>query len=658
MPAAAFRTLTHHFTPTAPGVYKARAWVDNTEAVPETYESNNRKMAAYAVNLPAQQPDLIISALSVTPDPSFLGTELTLGATIANVGPGHAGQVTLALWEHRDTPPTSLGDHDRIMWFQGLPAGETRSTSGHSFTPGGHGSFTAWGWVDFGDGVPESNDANNKASDPYTVEIAPDLVIQSLAVAPNPSELGTGLTLTVTEANVGTDVAGPHRLAAWRHRTTEPAPAANGDYNWSIPGMSVGASETKTATFTPGFPGDRTARALADAGDEVGESDEDNNTGSHHYTIDPGGAPDLIVANLTVTPNPSTLGALLTYQATLENVGTAAAGPFSVDLWYHRASAPMAGSAGWDYRWVMSSLAAGSSTIRGKLYTPSYPGTRTAWAYTDCFNAVPESNESNNTNSCTYTISSAGLPDLVPHELTVSPNPSTLGTLLTLTATVRNTGPGAVGTFRIAAWRHRPAPPVYGTSGDDNWSIPGLADGATVTRTATYTPGYTGARRAWMYVDADREVPEGNEANNVRYYDYSIVSGPLPDLLINYVTVTPNPSVLGTSLNYLIGFRNNGTAAAGPFKLDLWYHRSAEPVVGSGAWSFRWSVSGLAATANVTRQTNFTPSYPGSRTARVLIDSLNEVPESNEGNNAGAAPYVINPTGGSGAGSPSRPRLE
>jgi subtilase family serine protease len=115
-------------------------------------------------------------------------------------------------------------------------------------------------------------------------------------------------------------------------------------------------------------------------------------------------------------------------------------------------------------------------------------------------------------------------PDLVIQTLNVSPDPSALGTGLALTVTVRNTGPGAVGTFRVAAWQHRPAARVYGTTGDFNWTVSGLADGATTTRTASFTPTYTGARRAWVYLDADRQVADGDEANNVAYDDYEIVA--------------------------------------------------------------------------------------------------------------------------------------
>jgi hypothetical protein len=59
----------------------------------------------------------------------------------------------------------------------------------------------------------------------------------------------------------------------------------NGDSNWDIPSLAVGATETKTWSYKPGYVAPRTAQARADALGAVLESNEGNNTASYSYSI-------------------------------------------------------------------------------------------------------------------------------------------------------------------------------------------------------------------------------------------------------------------------------------------------------------------------------------------------------------------------------------
>ena len=50
----------------------------------------------------------------------------------------------------------------------------------------------------------------------------------------------------------------------------------------------------------------------------------------------------------------------------------------------------------------------------------------------------------------------------------------------------------------------------------------GLGSAATVTVTDTFTPGYTGNRTAWAFVDQGQAVLKTNEANNIDSDAYTI----------------------------------------------------------------------------------------------------------------------------------------
>jgi hypothetical protein len=155
-----------------------------------------------------------------------------------------------------------------------------------------------------------------------------------------------------------------------------------------------------------------------------------------------------------------------------------------------------------------------------------------------------------------------------------------------------------------------------------------------------------------------RDVYESNEANNVRYDDYVIVAA-LPDLNVPWFDVSPNPSVLGTQLTYDVAVQNTGATPAGPFTVDLWFHRSSAPGVGSAGYNHRRSYSGLAESSSHSYFVQYTPQGTGSRTAWVLVDSQGQVPESNEVNNRSSDQYTISPSSSSSAGGGARrPRME
>ena len=233
----------------ASGVYYARA---------HEFGDDEPGMYDLSVTEEAGPPDLTISDFSVTPSTSLLGTELALSVTVRNDGVATAGQHWVEAWRHRETPPV-LGMCGEYYSTTGplLPGEETNALTA-SFTPDHPGSRTAWVLVDSEDSVSEGNEDNNVASCAYEIGLR-DLVISWLQVTPNPSTLGSELTLEVTEFNFGTEGAGEHSLAVWRHRTVEPSLPTHGDLQWRIMGLPAATGTTRSMTFTPRFPGPRTA---------------------------------------------------------------------------------------------------------------------------------------------------------------------------------------------------------------------------------------------------------------------------------------------------------------------------------------------------------------------------------------------------------------
>src|SRR5690606_31113803 len=124
---------------------------------------------------------------------------------------------------------------------------------------------------------------------------------------------------------------------------------------------------------------------------------------------------DLVAGTVTVTPaNPTTTQAV-TLSASVANAGTATANNAT---WRLKLDGAVAGSG------TIASLAAGASTpVSAANLGPYAAVAHTATLEVDFANAIPESNESNNTSTTTFTVT--GLPDLVAGPITVTPaNPT------------------------------------------------------------------------------------------------------------------------------------------------------------------------------------------------------------------------------------------
>ncbi len=308
---------------------------------------------------------------------------------------------------------------------------------------------------------------------------------------------------------------------------------------------------------------------------------------------------DLVIQSITHSPTNPTVGSTVTFQVTVRNQGTAAAGAFVVRL--QGVGPSQDGS--------VSSLGAGASVTRTfTLPLSTSPETFTATA--DVFNQVPESNETNNTAQVTVT----GVvlqPDLVVDSFTASPPSPNVGDTVTFTVTVRNQGTAPAGAFVIRVSR-------AGASQDA--SVSSLAPGATATRTIALTTSAS-PQTFTATADALGQVAESDEGNNTAQLTLTAPAA-RPDLVVTNITHSPTNPTIGSTVTFQVTVRNQGTAAAGAFVVRL---------QGVGP-SQDGSVSSLGAGASVTR--TFTlPLSTSPETFTATADVFNQVPESNEANN-------------------------
>ncbi len=319
------------------------------------------------------------------------------------------------------------------------------------------------------------------------------------------------------------------------------------------------------------------------------------------------GTPDLQLTD--IYPPTSTVGgqdSIIT--ARIDNNGNANAGPFYVYMyidgeyvtsWYYSSGLPSR-SYSEPYVILTGGLIAGAHNIQFIV---------------DATNTVMESNESNNTRMETFTWT--GTPDL---EVTDIYDPTSVisGTNTTIKARVTNIGYANAGPF----WLDMYIDGQYVASWDFTSGLPAISYSEPYV---TITGGLVNGIHAIRFIaDSLNEVAESNEANNERTESVTW-SGGVPDLELTDI-YNPTSLTSGTDTTITAKVTNIGYADATPFYLDMY-------IDGQYTISVDFS-SGLPARTYGEASITITRGLvDGAHNIEFIADSLNEVSESNEGNN-------------------------
>jgi len=327
-------------------------------------------------------------------------------------------------------------------------------------------------------------------------------------------------------------------------------------------------------------------------------------TGEAEVTVTPAVVvlPDLRADGIAVNPTSPTITQSFTVQGSVSNVGAATAGPF---FWRLRIGSTTVASGQ-----ASGLVANGTATFGSTAITPYPAGNHTVTMEVDYNNAVAESNESNNTSQTSFTVRT------IVAAVLVSPNPVSLNVdqSVQLTATAYSPS-GAVITGQTFTWSSsNSAVAVVNSTG----RVTAVGAGsATVSAT---TAGVTGS-------------------TTVR------VTALLPDLRIT-TSISASPKVVfagqGVTLSDWV-VTNSGNAASGNFSNGFYLSTNSIISVAdtyldgnsnfslSPGQSFAWGGPTLTI-PNVA---------PGTYYLGILVDRLNSVAESNEGNNYVSVPITV-----------------
>ncbi|MDP2433475.1 MAG: CARDB domain-containing protein [Pseudomonadota bacterium] len=542
---------------------------------------------------------------------------------------------------------------------------------------------------------PEGN--NRIVSDVMTVVSKPaDLVVDSFTSNAT-GEAGKTISASWTVRNAG---SGDSVVSGWTDQIIASVDAVlgNGDdvllYTHNHSGLLAAGASYSVNAVSVALPitlaaGDYTLFLRTDAGNQVYESDNGNNSAANALTLARETA-DLQVVSMGGLPGNVTAGGTLSLNWRVENLGVATT---NANYWYDdvylsldttlgsgdislgslRHNNALAVNAGYD---TGTSFTLSTSIAAGDYYV---------LVRADSNNLVVESpSESNNTLASAGTVNVAAWvpgtpkpvvelrPDLTVTALTLPPEAYS-GQGVTLAWTVVNQS--ATDNTGLRWWNDN----VY-LSRDlyfDRYSdlYIGYAaqhrdlaagDSYSVSKTFTIPAGYTGPFYAFVVTDSSGGITESDESNNImrsaNVVDVSLA--PPANLVAGSITIPAN-GVPGqqASITYSVSNESGANAIVGTWKDTLYLSSDTQWDIGDAAlgsiWTTYTSGNPLDGGESYSHTLNVTlPGVdPGDYHVIVRSDILNYVNETNEADNLSASLDAVNldavvlPLGGSVSGS-------
>jgi hypothetical protein len=454
-----------------------------TQSFADDNAANNQRSATVSV---APQPtDIAVTAITAPPRVNQ-GEVAPVTVTIQNVG---GQEVTTGI----DVVLTD-GWNGPILGTQTISGLAVGATATRTFTWNTTGAAITGHTLFATQKLADNNPANNSIGIGINVQTPPttDIAVSGVT-APASVAQGTTAAIAVAVQNVG----GLNVTSSFDIVLTD-ATAGVTISTQTIPGLPASSNTSRT------FNWNTTAAALGGhtlvATLTLSDANAANNQGSVTVTLN---APSTDVAVTALTaPGTVLKGSSATIGVTVQNVGGVNVGTsFNVVLTDQTAGVTIGTQA-------VTSLAVGASTTRSFSWNTASAalGGHTLVAT----QTLTDDNAGNNQRSATVTVNPA--PADIALASIAAPGSVTQGDTAAIVVIVQNVGGQDVtANFDVVLTDGTAGNAVLGTQ-----TIPGLALGASVTRTFNWNTGGGGAAQGGHILTATQKYPDGNSSNNAK----------------------------------------------------------------------------------------------------------------------------------------------
>ena len=628
-----------------PGTYQVLAVVDESNAVAERNESNN-VLASSPMTVALFRPELRMTALGM-PGTGATGRPLAITNTVQNTGIAPAGPFAVRFYLSSDG---ALDGGDVLLGsrtMSGLAAGASSSAVTTLMVPANTSAPATYQVIAVIDplGQVELDTTNDTMVSTGLVAISlyrPDLAITTLTM---PTAGATGRPLAITNAVRN---SGPAPAGAFTIKFYLSSDGTTGDVFLgvrTVGSLAAGVTSTTVTTLTvpPATnPGPYHVLAIADAFNQIVETDKDNNTTATTETVTISlYRPDLTMTAVTM-PATGATGRPLAITNSVRNGGQAPAGTFTIK--FYLSSDGTTGDVFLGSRTVGSLAAGATNTAVTTLTVPptTNPGPYHVLAIADALDQQVELDETNNTLASTGMVNiTLYRPDLTLTAVGV-PATAAAGRPLGVTTTLRNAGPAPVSALAIRFYLSTDgtfdsSDVLIGTR-----TMGALAGGASRTDVITVTiPANTSVPATYQViavVDALGQ-PELDATNNSQASAAMNVTAYLPDLVLTSVSA-PAGAAAGRALTITTVTRNAGPAPAGAFTIRFYLSADDQLDAGDVLLGAR-AIGSLAAGVSRTDMTTLTvPAgvvVPATYHIIGVVDALGQQAELDESNNITAS---------------------
>lgn len=563
-------------------------------------------------NLSLSSADIDLSSAQVV-----AGEQVTALVTVHNTGLFTSPATSVQLFDSAGSP------FGAALSVQALAAGNAAALSLLIDTTGHAGSTQLFAVIDPAGQLTESNRADNRAAVPLAIGPTPSqgylaVLAGSLAVTPlSISSLPTALQVTANVANLGGTALGNVSVAlgtASNHAAIGPAVSI------TLPAHSV---IQVTLTGTLASAPQSFVQLEINAADTTGLSA--NPRASQTTTIPVQPVTDFALSSLSAASTSLNQGQTLNFTAQLANKGTIngqaalLASVIDVQSGQTVATVPMA----------PVFLPAGQATSIASSWKANVWGQLKLVLQAQ---ASGDPTPGDDLAALTFSVQASSLPNLTlgPGSLSLSPNPPLQGQVATITATVRNTGGAAAGSFYVDFYLGDPA---QGGKQIAHQAVGGLAAGASTALQAQFTPTTGAQSLVYVAADATNAITELDKSDNVAVLAFAATS--LPDLVLGDgdVSLSSQAPRQGDTVQATITVHNNGSQVSQSTLVELFL--GGLPSVGG---SLVGTVNIAALPGNSTTQVGLPWAVGGDLGQKVLVACVNRsqsAPESDYSNNCG-----------------------